>query len=88
MEIGTWSNAMAENINMNDDFDGDDDDDEEEWNEMLPPNISICSRSNCNSLNLFIFMYSLLYSLAFFRPNASMPDWNIIIVFQIIIHFR
>nr|AFX89032.1 dicer 1 [Mayetiola destructor] len=47
MEIGTWSNTMAENITMS----GEDDDDEEDWNGILPalpPNISICSRSKLN----------------------------------------
>lgn len=42
MEIGTWSNAMAENIDMNENSS------EDEWNGMLPSNISICSRNKCN----------------------------------------
>lgn len=41
MEIGTWSNAMAANIEMNGNSS------EDEWNGMLPPNISICSRNKC-----------------------------------------
>lgn len=41
MEIGTWSNAMAENIDMNGNSS------EDEWNGMLPSNISICSRNKC-----------------------------------------
>ncbi|XP_031628056.1 endoribonuclease Dcr-1 [Contarinia nasturtii] len=41
MEIGTWSNAMAENIDINSSGD--------EWNDMLPPNISICSRNKLNT---------------------------------------
>lgn len=45
MEIGTWSNAMAESINLNENSSEDD-----EWNHALPPNISICSRSNCKLL--------------------------------------
>lgn len=44
MEIGTWSNAMAENITMNENSD---DEDEDDWNGMLPPNLSICSRNKC-----------------------------------------
>lgn len=41
MEIGTWSNAMAANIDLNGNSS------EDEWNSMLPPNISICSRNKC-----------------------------------------
>lgn len=41
MEIGTWSNAMAENI----DVDGNSSD--EEYSAVLPPNINICSRNKC-----------------------------------------
>lgn len=37
MEIGTWSNEMAENIDMDDDSLSDDD-----WG-ILPPNINMCS---------------------------------------------
>lgn len=44
MEIGTWSNAMAENIDMNGNSS------EDEWNGMLPSNISICSRNKCKMI--------------------------------------
>lgn len=37
MEIGTWSNEMAENIDMNDSMS------EEDWG-ILPPNVKMCSR--------------------------------------------
>lgn len=39
MEIGTWSNAMAE------DFNDHGNSSEDEWDGLLPPNISICSRN-------------------------------------------
>lgn len=41
MEIGTWSNTMAENIDLNGNSS------EDEWNGALPPNLSICSRNKC-----------------------------------------
>lgn len=37
MEIGTWSNEMAENIDMNDSMSEDD------WG-ILPHNVNMCSR--------------------------------------------
>lgn len=49
MEIGTWSNAMAENIELNGNSS------EDEWERALPPNISICSRNN-RKLFLTLFM--------------------------------
>ena len=36
MEIGTWSNEMADNISINDDLNEDD------WG-LLPPNVNMCS---------------------------------------------
>lgn len=41
MDIGTWSNAMAENIKMTDNSD------DEEWDDRLPSNISMCPREKC-----------------------------------------
>lgn len=41
MEIGTWSNEMAENIDMDGSMS------EEDWG-ILPPNINMCSRDKSN----------------------------------------
>lgn len=59
MEIGTWSNAMAANMDMNGNSS------EDEWNSMLPSNISICSRNKCKRgfhsvLCLKLIFFSLL----------------------------
>lgn len=52
MEIGTWSNAMAEDvINMKDG----DNSSEDEWNGLLPSNISICSRNKRKFIVYAIF---------------------------------
>lgn len=47
MEIGTWSNEMAENIDMDDSLS------EEDWG-ILPPNINICSSDKSKYLLLYI----------------------------------
>lgn len=54
MEIGTWSNAMAENIDMNGNSS------EDEWNGMLPSNISICSRNKCKMIEFRADLCSLI----------------------------
>lgn len=46
MEIGTWSNEMADNIKMNYE-DGSD----EEWGGILPPNVNMCSSNQSKLKN-------------------------------------
>lgn len=55
MEIGTWSNAMADNIESN----GNSSDEEGEWDRMLPSNLTICSRKKCMLIQHFLLL--LLY---------------------------
>lgn len=68
LEIGTWSNAMAENIDMNGNSS------EDEWNGMLPSNISICSRNKCKT-PLIGYWSFVIDGLLFFISFSKFPVW-------------
>lgn len=55
MDIGTWSNAMAENIKLTDNSD------DEDWGgDGLPSNLSMCPRDKCKLTPISTHFYLFL----------------------------